>query len=151
MIKAFRVNGDPKPKGSKTTGVTKNGARYVRESNPNTMSWVQAVKDEAKSIMGHNGQTHNVQPPLQGPVKVKLVFYHRRNKDHFCADGSLKWWAPRWKQTAPDADKLARAFLDGLQPFVIKSDAQVVDLHALKLWCPLGQEPSVWVEVREIA
>jgi len=151
VIVAFRVNGDPRPKGSKTTGVTKNGARYVRESNPHTMAWVQAIKDESKSVMGHNGQTHNARPPLAGPVKVKFIFWMKRPKSHFTSRGELKWDAPNWHAIRPDGDKLARAVLDGLQPFVLKDDSQAADIQVVKHYCPVGQEPSVYIEVREIA
>ena len=151
MILSFRVLGDPKPKGSKTTGVAKSGARYVRETNKGTMPWVRAVKDASRTIMGHDEGGPNARPPYTGPVKVRLRFYLKRPKNHYRTNGALKWWAPTWREVSPDADKLARSVLDGLQPFVLKDDAQVCMLEVLKLYCPPGIEPGVHIELRELA
>ena len=150
MILAFRVIGDPKPKGSKTTGVAKNGMRYVRESNDGTMKWVSTVRAASRRVMGHEVPSHQ-RPPSTGPVKVDLLFHMKRPKNHYASDGSLKWWAPLWHQTRPDADKLVRAVLDGLQPYVLKDDSQAASLKVNKCYVPLGMEPGVMIEIRELA
>ena len=141
---AFKIDGEARPKGSKSVG--KRGQVY--ETNKKTMPWVETVKTQAKEVMAVG--TGKQRQPFSGPVKVRLRFYMKRPKNHYCADGSLKWWAPLWKQTKPDADKLARAVLDGLHPFCIKDDSQVAMLEVLKTYCPLGQEPAVSVEIREL-
>ena len=101
--------------------------------------------------MGHEGQRHNRRPPFTGPVKVDLLFHMKRPKNHYCTDGSLKWWAPMWHQTRPDADKLVRAVLDGLQPYVLKDDSQAASLKVNKCYVSSGMEPGVMIEVRELA
>ena len=46
--------------------------------------------------------------------------------------GQLKDWAPVFKTTTPDSDKLARSTLDALTKIVFGDDSQVVRLTAIK-------------------
>ena len=149
VIIAFQVEGDPKPKGSKTTGVTKNGVRYVRESNKGTKPWVELVKFEAKRVMGHGEK--KARPPFNGPVKVTMHFYLKRPKRHFRTNGELHWWAPFWVENMPDLDKLERSILDGIYPWIVKNDSQVCAIQSTKTYCRVGQRPHVSIDVRELA
>ena len=81
----FTVYGFPAPQGSKVR--TKWG---MREDNPATRPWRQAVGFEAHAAM-------NGTEPFTGPLKLEVTFFFPRPKGHFGTGknaGILKATAP---------------------------------------------------------
>jgi Holliday junction resolvase RusA-like endonuclease len=148
VIVAFIVRGVPKSKGSYAQGRRKDGGTFVRPASPATKKWEKLVKEEAKKIMGHETRAR---PPLSGPVKVTARFFMPRPKNHYDSKGKLKWWSPMYSAVRPDLDKLERALNDGLMPYVLSDDGQIVAHDTCKVYVLEGQEPHVSIEIRELA
>lgn len=125
----LRVSGLPAPQGSKSAFIVwpKGGKpRAVltdgKKGSPGRVkldAWRAAVKAAADD--------QNPEPPLEGPVRLRAVFYLPRPKSY-----------PRWRWLAwqkPDLDKLARSTMDGLtEGLVWTDDAQVVELAVRKVY-----------------
>jgi len=125
------IIGTPVPQGSKVANRYGHG---VRDANANTLKpWRADVADQTAATM----QTTDWQT-LDGPIEVHLTFFHPRPGHHYGTGrnaGHLKPSAPRWKATAPDIDKLARAILDALTAArAIHDDARVARLVVEDLW-----------------
>jgi Holliday junction resolvase RusA-like endonuclease len=89
-------------------------------------------------------------PPWSGPVALRAVFVFPRPKTHYRTGkhaGEVKDNAPGWKPSAPDLDKLVRALGDAITGVVIRDDAQIVDIRAIKKW---GETPGVTVHLHEV-
>ncbi|ANJ26787.1 RusA family crossover junction endodeoxyribonuclease [Agromyces aureus] len=103
------VPGTPVPQGSKK-GFARGRFVNIVDDNADTLKpWRATVAHHADI-----GRT------FDGPLEVTLTFHMPRPQ------------RPRWSRPAvkPDADKLARAILDGLTDGgLIADDARVVDLH----------------------
>ena len=113
---AFQVFGDPVPQGSKRAFVVKNRAVVVDDNKATLKSWRTAVVDAARAEL--NGEA-----PDLGPVRITLMFFLRQPK-------RPKAPVPI---TKPDADKLARAVLDGMTDAgVFRDDSQVTTLTVRK-------------------
>lgn len=86
---------------------------------------------------------------FHGPVEVSMAFFFPRPANHYGTGknaGNLKESAPRFKQSAPDIDKLARAVLDAVvQSGVLQDDSLVVLLHAEKTY---SDRPGARVVIR---
>lgn len=124
----FTVAGVPAPQGSKTR--TKWGG--VREDNPATRPWRQAVAWEATATM----RPLNMQP-LTGPLELQVLFVFPRPKHHYRTGrhaGMLKPSAPIYCTTKPDVDKLIRAVADGMSGIVYRDDCQLVRVRAVKCY-----------------
>lgn len=144
MIVAFDVHGEPAPQGSKTVGRSKAGAAFVREDNPATEPWRNAVTRAATAAMGDLGR-----PPIAGPVELEVIFVFARPKSHYRTGkraGELKPSAPHYCSKIPDVDKLVRAIGDAITGVVVVSDAAIVKLRAEKHFGP----PAAYVTVREL-
>lgn len=121
----FVVPGTPRPKGSRTTGVTKTGVRFTRESNPRTVEWMRDAKRVLRAQ--HQGK------PLEPPYAVTLEFTFQAPQK------------PSWPRTG-DVDKYSRAVLDSLvQAGVLEDDRHVVELSAVKRY----GEPGTLIEIAE--
>jgi len=109
----YTVDGTPRPKGSRVSGVTKTGVRYNRESNPRATEWLKAAKEQLRDL-------HRV-GPLLPPYQVVLTFYFPEPKSN-----------PSWPRSG-DVDKYSRNVLDALtQSSVIEDDRHVIELSAIK-------------------
>lgn len=122
VIVRFTVLGVPAPQGSKTR--TRWG---MREANPNTKPWRQAVAAEAMTTRTafHDG-AHLPFP--SGPLAVHADLLFPRPKSHYGTGRNasrLKETAPDWHTSPPDADKLARALGDAMTGIVFRDDSQV--------------------------
>jgi crossover junction endodeoxyribonuclease RusA len=125
---AFTVHGEPAPQGSKTTGRTKAGATFMREDNPNTEPWRNAVALRALAAM-------NGQQPFAGPLRLDVTFVFARPRSHYRTGkhaGQLKPSAPVHCDKRPDLDKLVRAIGDALTGTAIIDDAAITELVARK-------------------
>jgi crossover junction endodeoxyribonuclease RusA len=132
---AFQVHGTPAPQGSKTR--TRYG--HVREDNPNTGPWRNAVAAAAHDAM-------RGRPPLAGPLRLEVTFVLPRPKGHYRTGryaGELRDRAPRYCPTRPDLDKLLRAVGDAITGIVVVDDAQLVRVNARKMY----GSPGVYIAV----
>ena len=119
-IVRFSVSGKPEPKGS--TRIVplrgRQGARpIITSDNPMLKSWQYAVRISARALGAQL---------FTGPVDVWLVFRLARPKSL-----PLRFAHPVRK---PDVDKLTRAVLDAITGVLLRDDAQVVELHARKVF-----------------
>ncbi len=139
FIVAFTVLGEPAPQGSKV----RNRYGGIREANPRTRPYRQAVAAEAEIAMDGN-------PPYSGPVEICVRFYFNRPKAHY-GSGSraeiLKDSAPLLKASAPDGSKLRRLVEDALSGIAFRNDAQVVHGEDWKLY---GSPARAEIEVRSL-
>ena len=123
----FTVLGEPIPQGSKARNRFGGG---VREDNPRTKPWRQAVAAEAIEAMDGRDL-------LTGPLEVHAVFYFNRAKGHFGTGKNaeiLKASAPLFHEKKPDVDKLQRAIGDSLTGHVMRDDSQIVHWNVWKLY-----------------
>lgn len=137
------VPGEPAPQGSKTR--TRWG---VREDNPNTKPWRNAVAGYALEAMSGRAL-------IGDPVRLEVAFTFARPKGHYGTGrnaGTLKASAPVHCDKAPDLDKLLRAVGDALTGVVLVDDARIVEVHARKTYgtpgarilvTPLQQQQSI--------
>lgn len=136
---AFTVPGVPAPQGSKVR--TRWG---MREDNPNTRPWRQAVAWEATAAMRAADMD-----ALLGPLALEVVFYFPRPKSHYRTGrlaGVLKDSAPDFHTAKPDADKLLRAIGDALTGLVVRDDSHFAVVRAEKTY----GEPRALILVREL-
>jgi crossover junction endodeoxyribonuclease RusA len=142
-VVTFTVHGEPAPQGSKTTGRTKAGATFVREDNPATEPWRNAVAARARAAMAGR-------PPLAGALELDVVFVFARPRAHFGTGrnaGRLKPSSPNYCAKRPDLDKLVRAVGDALTGIAVVDDAGFVVIRAAKHY----GAPAAHVTIRELA
>jgi crossover junction endodeoxyribonuclease RusA len=140
----FIVLGEPQPQGSKTVGRTRAGGSFVREDNPATAPWRQAVAAAALKAIDE-------QPLWTGPLRLVATFVFRRPASHFGTGrnaGRLKPSSPLYVRGRPDVDKLLRAVGDALTGIVWRDDAQLVIVHAEKHY---GEPACAHLVVEELA
>lgn len=124
----FFVAGIPIPQGSKTAYVVKGRAVLADANAKKLKPWRKEITRVARAAWLDRDQ-------LAGAVRVLTVFVFERPK-------SVKRRLP-WVK--PDADKLARAVLDGVTDAGLwKDDCQVVRLVVEKVY---GAAPGVHVSV----
>lgn len=139
----FTVPGIPAPQGSKTAGRTKSGANYVREDNPKTEPWRNAVAGHALAAMAGRRQ-------LYGPLRLTATFVFRRPAGHYGTGrnaGTLKPSSPVYVRTRPDVDKLLRAIGDAITGAICRDDSQIVVVHAEKRY---GDHACARIVVEEL-
>ena len=142
MTVAFTVYGEPAPQGSKTVARSSSGATHVREDNPNTEPWRNAVAAAAAEAM-------DGRDPIGGPVRLEVAFVFARPRSHFGTGrnaGRLKASAPHYAAKVPDVDKLVRAVGDALSGIVLVDDSRIVELVASKHY----GSPAAHVTVSEL-
>ena len=128
---AFQVFGDPVPQGSKRAFVVKNRAVVVDDNKATLRSWRSAIVDAARAEMTF------ADPMELGPVRVTLMFFLRQPKRPKAAVPITK----------PDADKLARAVLDGMTDAgVFRDDSQVTTLTVRKRYTTEAPHVRVFVD-----
>jgi Holliday junction resolvase RusA-like endonuclease len=135
----FTVAGVPAPQGSKTVARSSSGRSFVREDNPETEPWRNAVAAAAVEAMGGR-------EPLGNPLYVEVTFRFARTQDHYRSGrhaGELKDRAPTYKPKRPDLDKLVRALGDAITGIVCVDDAQIVELYAVKCFGSPGMDVYV--------
>lgn len=141
---SFFVAGAPAPQGSKKAFVVGRRAHLVESAGDKLVSWREAVRSAAQDVP--------TRFPRDTPLTVTLDFVLR-------LPASAPKLMPSWPTKRPDIDKLVRATLDALvMAGTIADDAQVVDLHATKVYsgedlavpgCGVAVEPEwVWAHSR---
>jgi Holliday junction resolvase RusA-like endonuclease len=137
------VLGEPQPQGSKTIVARKGRRPVVREDNPDTKPWRQAVAVAALQAMAGR-------PLRDGPLRLRAVFVFKRPAGHWGTgrnEGRLKPSAPLYVRTRPDVDKLLRAIGDALSGIVWRDDALVVQVVAEKHY---GEPPCAHILIEEL-
>lgn len=145
------VHGTPAPQGSKFAVKRGDKAVVVDDNKPALNNWRADVRDAAEKALD------GVTPYLdmwEGAVGVEIEFRFARPKGHYRTGKNahvLRESAPLHPQVKPDVDKAARAVLDSLKAAgVVKDDARVTDLRAVKRYCRRGQLPGAVITIREI-
>lgn len=148
-ILELTVRGLPVPQGSGRSFVAGAKARHVTTSAP-LLAWRGRIATDAQAAMAGG-------PLLAGPVAVELAFRPApRPASHFLPANrrrpvrELRLDAPVWHTGRPDADKLARAALDGLTAVAFDDDCRVVRLVVEKRWPAEGEAPGVDIRVRQL-
>lgn len=129
----FFVAGIPRPQGSKTAGLTKQGHAFVRDKSP------RALKAWRGEVARTAGATWSYMDRIEGPVRVHAVFVFEKPKTV----------TRGWPSVRPDLDKLARALMDGITDAgcVWRDDAQVVEIDTSKVY---GTTPGVHVAITQV-
>jgi Holliday junction resolvase RusA-like endonuclease len=132
----FTVIGIAQPKGS-TRAFLPRGARFpvVTSDNPRAKDWEHCVASQAQTVAADG--------PFLGPVALRVSFALPR-------PASL----PRRilaHVRRPDVDKLLRCAADALTGVLYRDDAQIVELHARKVYAAIGEAPSAEITVRDAA
>lgn len=129
-----RVDGTPRPQGSKTAGVNQGTGRvFMREASPGLKVWRDLVRVEAQVAA-----LRVCWRPVSGPVCCEYGFVFglpkrpggRRADDPHCQD--------------PDIDKLVRAVNDAVSGVLFVDDNQVCGVVAWKRW---GVSPGLVLTV----
>lgn len=127
----FQVLGIAQPKGS--ARAFKRGERViVTTDNPRLRDWEHAV--------GGVAQTLN-EAPFDGAVTLAVMFHFPRPKSK-----------PRRVVhciTRPDLDKAIRAIGDALTGILFADDAQIVAVHACKVYAAAGTAPRAEITIAE--
>jgi crossover junction endodeoxyribonuclease RusA len=142
----FTAFGIPQPQGSARMvpisppcRVCHRRDQRITSDNPKLKPWRALIR---KALDAENVQ------PIEGPVRVSLLFGLPRPKHHFGARGLLAS-APAYPAVRPDVDKLARAALDALTGPAFGDDSQVVELIVLKHYA--DGTPGVEIRVEAMA
>jgi crossover junction endodeoxyribonuclease RusA len=148
---AFVVEDRPAPQGSKK--VFPNGGMV--ESSKHVGTWREAVKTAA---VERKRQQYGPKPPglifPQGvPVKLRIVFYHRRPKAHYRTgkhSTELKPGVPEFVAKKPDLSKLIRSTEDAITAAGIwHDDSQVASIVTQQKYSDTGFEGAE-IEVTEV-
>jgi crossover junction endodeoxyribonuclease RusA len=120
---SFFVPGTPAPGGSKRAFFNrKTGKAMVVDACAQNKPWRSDVKAFAQ-------EAHKNGPPLQGALKLSIVFFMARPKGHFGTgrnSDKLKDSAPQYPTGKPDSTKLTRSCEDALNGVLWKDDSQIV-------------------------
>jgi Holliday junction resolvase RusA-like endonuclease len=87
--------------------------------------------------------------PMQGPIRMDVVFYMPRPKYHFSKNGQIKPDAPRAHTKAPDRTKILRSTEDALKGFAWHDDSQIVSGNIEKFFT--DDFPGAVIEIKEWA
>ena len=128
----------PAPQGSKNP--------WGGEANKNTKPWREAVASEAARVMRE--REYDL---IEGPVAVDGLLFFPRPKSHYKANGELKEGAPRYKESAPDLDKLQRALGDAMSAVVFRDDARIAWWNIRKLYVNEDfKQPGILLTIRRL-
>lgn len=111
--------------------LARNGHTYTPEA---TRIWEERCRQEAWVAMrvGPSGTSAQIKVAIEGPVKVSIMAIFEPPKSYA---KTLAWEVIGKPRTSkPDLDNLVKAALDGISGIVINDDAQVVEIHASKVW-----------------
>jgi Holliday junction resolvase RusA-like endonuclease len=127
---AFFVPGIPRPGGSKRAFFKAGMKRpIITDDAKGNREWKAAVADFAARA--------HTSAPLEGPLRLEIVFQVLRPKGHFGSGKNasrLKASAPAYPTVKPDVTKLVRSTEDALTGILWRDDAQVVEQVASKVY-----------------
>jgi Holliday junction resolvase RusA-like endonuclease len=135
----FTVIGVARPQGSLKAFV-RPGARHptVTHDNPLTRAWRTLIAHQAHAVV-----TLDKVAQFLGPVALRVTFTLPR-------PASLPKRVTAHTK-APDLDKLVRSVGDALTGVLYRDDAQIVELHARKIYGDLGSVPRAEITVQDAA
>ena len=151
-VHSFRVLGNPVPQGSMRAFLVK-GRPILTSTSKNLKEWRNLIAYQANSYLTESVGWGPSSDRLVGfypylyPVTVSAKFYFARPKSHLKKSGGLTKSAPKFKQSKPDVDKLARAVLDALTGVFFEDDSQVVLLKVAKEYAEPGVGPGVEISI----
>ena len=135
ILITFRVDGTPIPKGRPKFA---RRGKFVSTYNPKTtLQYEDLIADGAKRAMGAS-------EPLETPLEVFFYFSmpipksYSKKRVEACLNDLER---PMKK----DLDNLIKSVADGMNKIVYKDDAQIVTIHATKVY----GEPYVEVMIKE--
>lgn len=108
------------------------GARVIegrtKEATAHAQTWRSDVRDAARAV--YSGQ------PLEGPLRLELVFVIPRPAGHYRKSGELSrvGLAMPYPTTRPDSSKRLRAFEDALSTVIWQDDSQIVQHVVSKVY-----------------
>ena len=114
---SFTIYGAPEAKLRART-VQRGNGRVWAYTPAKTRRWEEAVRRQALA--------HRPDAPLDGPLRVKMVFYMPKPKSRRKGD--------RWADRRPDWDNLGKAVADALEGLFWVNDSRLVDVRVLKLY-----------------
>jgi crossover junction endodeoxyribonuclease RusA len=120
------VYGKAEPAGSKISGMSKSGRRFVRDDNKQSAPWKRVV-GQAAGVRMQGRQL------LEGPLTMTVRFVVVRPAGHYGKRGLLPSARPH-PTVKPDTTKLVRGVEDALTGIVYRDDSQVVHQVATKLY-----------------
>lgn len=132
----FTVPGTPAPQGSKRPIGFRGGRHLMIESNPATRPWRALVSDCA-AVYRNERLQEGLTLPLDGPLGARFVF-------RFARPASIKPARRPHPHTKPDLSKLVRAVEDSLTGIIIRDDARIVCLSAVKQYGDPGVTIEIW-------
>ena len=158
LVASGVVLGEPKPAGSKVSGVAMRWDASLGRRVPIPRENGEGFKTFTKDDSGLAGKTWRADiraavlanfeglPPLDEPLALSLVFYATRPAGHYGSGKNaavLKLRAPTYphQSSLPDGTKLARAFEDALNKLVWKDDRRFVDFRWSRRY---GSPRVVW-------
>jgi len=139
----FEVIGQPSPQGNHRT--SRYGAIY--ETSKNHKPWRDSVVVAAKAA----AIRCNWRVAPARSIGCVMTFRFQRPEKHYRGGRFahlLKPNAPRFKATAPDLDKLARAIGDALKAAdVIADDARIAHIEATKVYVGKGDWTGALISI----
>jgi crossover junction endodeoxyribonuclease RusA len=135
---AFRVYGEPAPKGSIAGRVAKNGRVILSEQVNRNRPWRRAIEKAAPIHITERAEKGQA-------IRITLLFALTRTQ---AAAGRTRPTTQSAQKIGGDLDKLARLVLDALESCaVLANDAQVVELTATKVYAdsPEWMTSEQWV------
>nr|RPI89180.1 MAG: RusA family crossover junction endodeoxyribonuclease [Chloroflexota bacterium] len=103
-------------------------------------------KDTVASWASHAMKKAGVQEPLDGAIRLEVVFFLQRPQNHYNSAGKLKAKFNDLHTTKPDATKLLRCLEDALKQIVWRNDSQVCTTIVSKRY---GAIPGAQVTISE--
>ena len=138
------VHGRPAPGGSKTAFRDKDGKIILAPASKYTKNWRDSV------VYAWVQSEYYCEIPLDGPVRMEIVFYNLRPKSHYGTgrnEGILKKSAPLYPHKRPDLTKLIRSTEDALTNYAYQDDAQIVLRSSAKVY---GSEQGCKIIIEEL-
>jgi len=94
-------------------------------------TYTPAKTVKAEAIIREAIKTSMPKEPIESPVSLLVVFFHKMPKSWSQKKRDLMLGKP--KTSKPDADNLLKLVKDSLQGFV-KDDSYITDAHVKKFW-----------------
>lgn len=94
--------------------------------------------------------TYGKRPLLDGPIGMELTAFYRVPKSASKANKVLMTSGALRPCKKPDTDNIIKVVSDALNGHAYRDDAQVVEVTAVKLYCPEGVEPCVHVALWKV-
>ncbi len=147
---SFRVNGIPKPGGSKRAFIPKGWNRaIITDACDKSREWKNLVSDAA--VQAVNGRPEF---PLSCPLEVHITFFMPRPAGHFGSGknaGVLKPNAPVFHDKRPDASKLWRSTEDALTSIIFQDDSLIAKQIVEKRYSGKTETPGCEIEISSLA